>query len=455
MKTEIIAAETGYVGSLTPEQEKKLHQLWGLLLDAFKFDAAELEAAHPQDPAAAGSRAEDNGAAPSHHQVDVGQHSVNRVLADELRRTWLSMLKRENPDGLLLRFLRARKWDVAQASSMLINALVWRYKQARVDEDVLPKGEPWCAQKEKTGTGNERKYASEFLEQYRLGKVYLRGVDRRGRPVGYIHLAAHKPGAQSQETLEKLVVQTIETARCLFVAPPNEAFCLVFDLTGFSLSNMEWQPVRYIIQAFEANYPECLGSLLIHNAPWIFSGIWKIIRGLLDPIVASKVDFTRNLDELEKYIPRENIICRLGGGDNWHYTYHEPGVDEDVYIARVDEREIIQAERREIARRLLAATQAWIKHESVGGHKEAIAQEHLRRTEIEALRANYWTLDPYVRSRTYLDRAGVIRPGGSIEFYPDRKVDVGIRAEDEKRRTSGASEETGVAAHREIAVAGS
>lgn len=65
---------------------------------------------------------------------------------------------------------------------------------------------------------------------------------------------------------------------------------IVFDMTGFSLSNMVWftgriarkdtadsskeyQPVKFIIKCFEANYPESLGLLLIHNAPWIFSSM--------------------------------------------------------------------------------------------------------------------------------------------------------------------------------------
>lgn len=235
MKAESVALDTGYVGNLTADQEKKLRQLWSLLLNAFKPDAAKHEEAHPQDPGTAGSQER---GPPSDHQVDLGQRSMSQTPADELRQTWLSMLKQENPDALLLRFLRARKWDVAQAFSMLHRALVWRCKEVRVDEEVLPKGEPWCREKEKTGTGKEKKDAHDYLEQLRLGKVYLRGMDRRGRPVGYVHVALHQPGAQSQETLEKLVVQTIETARCLFTAPPNESFCVIFDLTGFSLSNM-------------------------------------------------------------------------------------------------------------------------------------------------------------------------------------------------------------------------
>lgn len=44
---------------------------------------------------------------------------------------------------------------------------------------------------------------------------------------------------------------------------------------------------------------------------------------------------------------------------------------------------------------------------------------HERRDSIiSQLHQNYWRLDPYVRSRTYLDRGGVIQEGGKIDFYP-------------------------------------
>ncbi|KAI0874348.1 phosphatidylinositol transfer protein [Hypoxylon argillaceum] len=433
--------ETGHTGTLTAEQERKLQQFWLLLLAAFASelepDAAAPEGAPPQDPPAAGPRA---GRAPAHHQVDLGQRAVT---PGPLQQTWLAMLRHESPDALLLRFLRARKWDVAAAHAMLLAALAWR----RGNGDLFSRGEAWCAARERNGTEAEKKEGGEFLAQHRLGKVYLRGVDRRGRPVGYVHVAAHKPGMQSQATIRRLVVQMIETARCLFSGPPCEAFSVVFDLTGFSLSNMEWQPVSFIIQAFEANYPECLGSLLIHNAPWIFSGVWKIIRPLLDPVVASKVDFTRSLADLEKYIPKENIISRIGGADAWRYAYVEPAEDEDAGMALGDEREAIEAERREIAGRFLAATQAWIKHVDAGEREDAAVQAELRSTEIEVLRIHSWRLDPYVRSRTNLDRTGVIGPGGVIEFYPDRKDAA------EKEEIDAQLEDSGITAHQEVAAA--
>ncbi|KAI0964911.1 CRAL-TRIO domain-containing protein [Xylaria arbuscula] len=440
VSTETTETETGFVGNLTPDQERKLQQLWGLLLDKFEFDADAAKHDDEEDPEAAdadGSSSAAEDGPPAHHKVGVDEasvaHRASSADADKLRQAWLRMLKQENPDALLLRFLRARKWDVGQAFSMLRGALLWRRNEVRVDEEILAKGEAWSARKEKTGEGKEKKDAREFLEQLRMGKVYIRGSDRKGRPVGYVHVACHKPGQQSQETLEKLIVQTIETARCLFAAPGNEAFFVVFDLTGFSLSNMEWQPVRFIIRAFEANYPECLGTLLIHNAPWIFSGIWRIIRGLLDPVVAAKISFTRNTEGLERYIARENLISAFGGSDDWVYSYIEPSLDEDTQISSGGAtRQKILAEREEIAERYLAATQAWVHHVRVGEaeEEEAAIQAQLRRNCAEALWSNYWDLDPFVRSRTQLDRTGVIGADGTVQFYPERRK----AAEEEERR---------------------
>jgi hypothetical protein len=46
----------------------------------------------------------------------------------------------------------------------------------------------------------------------------------------------------------------------------------VFDLTGFGLGNMDFHVVKFIVQVFEARYPETLGAVLVHNAPFVFWG---------------------------------------------------------------------------------------------------------------------------------------------------------------------------------------
>ncbi len=44
-------------------------------------------------------------------------------------------------------------------------------------------------------------------------------------------------------------------------------------MTGFSMANMDYTPVKFMIKCFEANYPESLGAVLVHKAPWIFQGM--------------------------------------------------------------------------------------------------------------------------------------------------------------------------------------
>lgn len=36
---------------------------------------------------------------------------------------------------------------------------------------------------------------------------------------------------------------------------------------------MDYVPVKFLIKAFEAHYPESLGVCLVHKAPWVFQGI--------------------------------------------------------------------------------------------------------------------------------------------------------------------------------------
>ena len=44
-------------------------------------------------------------------------------------------------------------------------------------------------------------------------------------------------------------------------------------MTGFGMANMDYTPVKFMIKCFEANYPECLGAVLVHKAPWLFQGM--------------------------------------------------------------------------------------------------------------------------------------------------------------------------------------
>src|SRR6185437_11536362 len=74
-------------------------------------------------------------------QVKEYQQILATQSPESLRATFWSMVKADHPDGLLLRFLRARKWDVDKALVMLVSTMRWRSQEQHVDDDVVLKGE--------------------------------------------------------------------------------------------------------------------------------------------------------------------------------------------------------------------------------------------------------------------------------------------------------------------------
>ena len=195
----------------------------------------------------------------------------------------------------------------------------------------------------------------------------------------------------------------------------------------------DYAPVKFMIKCFEANYPESLGVVLVHKSPWVFQGkpqalvssdiillnmtiigIWTIIKGWLDPVVASKVHFTKNTDELSQFISLSHIPTELGGEDPWTFSYPEPRPGENDKMKDDATRQRLLKERATVVKEFEDATQKWIQ-----GAPQADAALKQRRNSIaEQLQKGYWQLDPYLRARTWYDRTGMIKPGGAIDYYP-------------------------------------
>ena len=105
---------------------------------------------------------------------------------------------------------------------------------------------------------------------------------------------------------------------------------ILFDLAGFTMSCMDYEVVKMLVNTLQYNYPETLKVALllllqlllilllilllqvalIVNAPMLFSACWMIIKGWLDPVTAAKVKFV-NLQQLEQYIDKDSIPIDL------------------------------------------------------------------------------------------------------------------------------------------------
>jgi len=261
----VMAAKTpaGRPGTLTPDEERKLRELWGIVMRIFGVEVPNgvEEVASPtvSEPAADGKKDKKKsrlnvfkrhkGDKPTDEKAsttsgsptpsDIGKLSISadddkfgqtaefkaaiaNIPPEELRKTFWSMVKHDHPDALLLRFLRARKWDVEKALVMMISTMQWRLNEMHVDDDIIKNGELEALQTT-SGDAKAKKNAEDFLVQLRMGKSYLHGVDVEGRPLCFVRARLHKAGEQTEESLERFTVYTIETARMMLRPPIDTA----------------------------------------------------------------------------------------------------------------------------------------------------------------------------------------------------------------------------------------
>ena len=88
-----------------------------------------------------------------------------------------------------------------------------------VDDDIMTKGESGAVSDGASSAVAVKKEGDDFMAQLRLGKSFLHGTDKEGRPMCFVRARLHKQGEQSEASLERYTVFVIETAR-LMLSPP-------------------------------------------------------------------------------------------------------------------------------------------------------------------------------------------------------------------------------------------
>ena len=248
------AALPGRPGNLTKEEEVKLQEMWTATLKVFGVsgvkdgtsgDAASMTGS---ETAVVGSdkkkkkranlfsrkRNDDAGTEDSevvsstdandkHGQTKDFHKVLESQSPEAIRTAFWSMVKHDDPDGLLLRFLRARKWNVQNALIMLISTMHWRMQGMHVDDDIVRRGEGGALEDSTSSDAPTKKEGYDFLTQMRLGKSFLHGTDKEGRPVTFVRVKLHRQGEQSEASLERFTVYTIETARLLLSSTVDTA----------------------------------------------------------------------------------------------------------------------------------------------------------------------------------------------------------------------------------------
>ncbi|PCH03903.1 Hypothetical protein PENO1_030090 [Penicillium occitanis (nom. inval.)] len=232
-------------------------------------------------------------------------------------------------DATLLRFLRARKFDVQGAYKQFSETEDWR-KENKIDD----------------------LYENIRLESYeRTRQMYPQWTgrrDRRGIPVYLFevkHLTSKNVSQFSQEVSEQGASETHKDSAiparllCLFslyenllqfvhplcsaLARPNPETPIVssnniVDISGVSL--MQFWNLRSHMQDASvlstAHYPETLDRIFIIGAPSFFPTVWNWIKRWFDPVTVSKIFILSSAEvksTLETFMEPSSIPSQYGG----------------------------------------------------------------------------------------------------------------------------------------------
>ncbi|KAF4623972.1 hypothetical protein D9613_002259 [Agrocybe pediades] len=196
-----------------------------------------------------------------------------------------------NKPDTIPRYMRAAKWDLADAKKRIKGTLEWRreFKPDLIRPD-------------------EVKIESE------TGKIIINGFDKDGRPIIYM-----RPGRENTETGPRQLrhlVWCLERAKDL-MPPGQESLVIIVDYKSTTLrTNPSISVARKVLTILQQHYVETLGRAIVVNLPMLLSFFYKGIAPFLDPVTRDKMRFNPDLFEL---IPASHLDADFGGQNEFEF----------------------------------------------------------------------------------------------------------------------------------------
>jgi len=204
-------------------------------------------------------------------------------------------------EACLLRYLRARDWDIKKANKLLRDTLEWH-------EEYKP----------------ELITAEDLKEEASTGKMYRRGFDKMNRPV--IFMNPGKENSTDYVRNVKLLVYTLERA-IDSMTDGVETMTWIIDFNGYSRKNtLPYSVCMEVLGILSNHFPERLGACFFVDTPWVFSLSWKALSPFINPVTKSKVHFVNGSPSAKeqvfnKFFDMSQLDEKYGGTNDFIYNH--------------------------------------------------------------------------------------------------------------------------------------
>ncbi|XP_054716216.1 SEC14-like protein 2 isoform X2 [Uloborus diversus] len=243
-------------------------------------------------------------------KCDYSQKEDQRIALKEFRKVLKDVLQPQHDDQFLLRWLKARDFDIAKSERMIRESFKFRKKLGA--DTILTSGyelpELYLKHRITECLG--------FDNEYSVVRLFMAGIcDYKGFVYSFRVIDLMKILIYFLEHDLKMMRDKKEK-----VSKLEEKSTFILDFTGFNLKQFYDKSVInagiQLITMYQDNYPETLKAAYLVNVPSYFSWIFNLFKPFLNSVTLSKIKIYRTdewLPEFFKVMDPHKVPGFLGG----------------------------------------------------------------------------------------------------------------------------------------------
>ncbi|EFC38658.1 predicted protein [Naegleria gruberi] len=204
-----------------------------------------------------------------------------------------------------VRYLKARDWDIPNATKLLKSSLTW----------IESSYKPFSLT------------AKQLWLEASPAKTYIKGHDKAGRPIIYLH--AGRDFTNDPATGVSLLVYNL-IAASYRMGPNGSQMTWICDFSSYTTKSAPPLAVcKQAVEILSSHFPERLGLCLMVFAPKVFYWFFKLISPLIPPVTKQKIQFCKGTKQkdmrafFEPFVDMSQLEKKYGGDQDFTYNHKE------------------------------------------------------------------------------------------------------------------------------------